>query len=85
LAASARIIEESEPLDVWFVAIGPDGTTVRTRLFFRSGIWTGSIATDLDRDGDPDDGLWTWTIEATDAFKNTAETTGTTDIIPTFC
>lgn len=85
LAASAQVIEESDPVDVRFVATGPDGTTASTRLFLRAGVWRGSIATDLDRDGNPDDGLWTWTIEATDGFGNSGEVAGTTDVIPTFC
>ncbi len=85
LIASATVIDESPPLTVRFIASGPDGTTTRVALSERRGIWRGALVTDLDRDGEPDDGLWTWAIESADAFGNLAQITGETVVVPTSC
>ena len=85
LVASATVIDESPPLTVRFTATGPDGTSTGVDLVERRGVWREAVTTDLDGDGDPDDGRWTWVIEATDAFGNTGRATGSTEIVPTFC
>ena len=85
LVAQASVIDESAPLAVRFVADNPAGMSTSVALAERAGTWAGSVATDLDRDGQPDAGLWTWTIEATDAFGNVGTASGTTEIVPTFC
>lgn len=85
LTASVTVLDESLPALVRFTATSPDGTSAGTVLTENDGVWSGSVGTDLDGDGEPDDGLWTWTIDATDARGNTAAVSGDTTIVPTFC
>jgi len=54
-------------------------------MTFARGSWSGVLQTDLDGDGEPESGRWSWSIVATDAFGNTATASGQTDIVPTFC
>ncbi len=85
LVASATVTDESAPLVVRFTATGPDGSTAGATLSERRGLWSGALVTDLDGDGQPDDGRWTWVIEARDPIGTTSRVTGETVIVPTFC
>lgn len=87
LIATATVRDESRLTRVTFTAVNPQGvdTTIALGPGRTADSWTGTAVTDLDGDGEPESGLWTWTISATDEFGNVGSASGSTEIFPTFC
>jgi hypothetical protein len=84
LVASVVVSDESPPLDVIWRIVGPTGNR-SLALTERRGEWRASVVLDFDGDGKPDEGPYTWSITATDAFGNDTTETGATDVQTRYC
>ena len=84
LVATAVVSDESPPLSVVWQIAGPTGKR-SLAMTQRRADWWASIVLDFDGDRNPDVGLFTWSIVATDAFGNRTVQSGQTDVQTSYC
>jgi hypothetical protein len=85
LVASVLVSDESPPLDVIWRIVGPKDITQTIPLAARRSDWRASVVLDFDGDGKPNEGVYTWSITATDAFGNDTTEAGETDVRREHC
>jgi hypothetical protein len=83
IVATAVATDESALTLQWRIA-SKDGSATFQMTFARAA-WRASTNTDLDNDRAPDEGPFTWSIVATDAFGNQTTHSGSTDVQTVHC
>jgi hypothetical protein len=79
VSVRASVSDESPPLEVVFRAIDTKGVSYQTGLKPVGTSWSGSLQVA------PNQGVWQWTVEATDALGNVGSQGGTFTVDARYC